>query len=160
MKLESVKDSIDDFFDNITADELANVCIDELGATELTDLGEQKLKINFKKKVVEKFEGIAIHFKNKEGLTCIYLPSIQVMSEGSDLDNAKLNLDEIVDSYFKDLMKLSEHLINIKLEDMGWTKVKFFQKKLRHIKPLNIKEVQTKFNLPDNTSFNQLKVAV
>ena len=64
MKLENVKDSIDNFFDNLTNDELANICIDELGATELKDLGEQKLKINFKKKVVEKFERIIAFFQN------------------------------------------------------------------------------------------------
>lgn len=160
MKLENVKDSIDNFFDNLTNDELANICIDELGATELKDLGEQKLKINFKKKVVEKFEGFAIEFKNNEGLTCIYLPSIQVMSEGVDLAKAKLNLDEAVESYFKELMKLSEFIINRKLESMGWTKVKFFDKKLRHLQPLNIKEVKTKFNLSDKTDFNSLRVAV
>ncbi len=160
MKLNDVKDTIDHFFENITPDELARISIEELGASELMDLGEQKLKINFKKKNVEKFEGIALHFTNNERLSCLYVPAIRVIAEGRDLAEAQNNLKMELVSYFERLMKLSASNIRRTLEELGWNRVEYFDKKLRYLEPLNSTEVKKKFDLSDDTNFNPLKIAV
>lgn len=160
MKLKDVKNSIDNFFENITPDELAKISIEELGAAELIDLGEQKIRINFNKKVVEKFEGIAIHFINNEAINCLYLPSINLLSEGKDLKEAQNNLHIALVSYFENLMKLSKSNIQRKLEYMGWTKDNYFEKKLRYLEPLNSADVKKRFDLSEDTNFSPLKIAV
>ncbi len=160
MKLNDVKDSIDNFFENITPDELARISIEDLGASELIDLGEQKLKINFKKKVVEKFEGIAVSFINNEGLSCLYVPAIRVLAEGQNLEEAQHNLKMELVSYFESLMKLSSPNIRRRLESLGWIKVDYFDKKLRYLEPLNSSEIKKEFDLSDDTGFSSLRIAV
>ncbi len=96
-----------------------------------------------------------------EGSThIIYVPSLQLSSYGDSIKEALEMMKIVIEQFSKDILVLSEDKIQSVLSDLGWTRTKYFKKRMVNLSKTTFSDIKKQFNLPDETEVEQMSIAV
>ena len=114
--------------------------------------GPEKLQINKSKKIIT---GEIKAFNIKDGSKIvIYVPSLNISGYGSSFEQAIDMLKEIIDDYFRELVKLKPENISIELKKYGWEKT-IFHKRFEQKVFIDKDGVLKNFELPEDTKIEE-----
>ncbi|WP_336126909.1 hypothetical protein [Mesoflavibacter sp. CH_XMU1422-2] len=119
---------------------------------------KETINIDHRKKVFKaQLNGIGF----KEGdYHIIYLPSLQISAYGDSIREANDMMKISLNEFSENLLKLNENQINLILKDLGWSKAKFFNKRLVHLSETTFDDIKKEFNLPEDTQVEKIPIAV
>lgn len=119
---------------------------------------KNELKISFKSGKA-KGEVDVVTFKDEEHLVR-YIPSLQFSAYGTTLEEVEDMTKIVLADFFHNLMGMGESEAMDELRRLGWSKPRYFRKKLVQLSETNIDDLMKEYGIPQNTPVNKEKYSV
>ncbi len=118
----------------------------------------ETLHIDLRKKKINA-ELIAIQFQDCDS-EVLYIPSLNISAYGDTFAEAKQMLKIELNELSSNLVELTKKEVLAYLKQFGWEEVKLFKKRLINLQECDKNRLKKDFNLPDETKFRELPIAV